>query len=148
MQIRREGTEAAYWLRGAICPDSSHVHGRSDIDGSRVRMHQRHFSAVPRLRSFGVHLQFLLLTPAEGLGCAIHQIPNRDRRDGVTTFKRATAHGPGFLTGSHATKIVSAAPFRPQSSGYPFLSPQGARSAALSFLEGALSKAGLLSAKR
>src|SRR5512139_884300 len=114
MQIGREGTEAADWLRGAICPD-----------GSRVRVHQRHFAAVPRLRSFGVHLQFLLLTPAEGLGCAIHQIPNRDRRDGVTTFKRATAHGPGFLTGSHATKIVSAAPFRPQSSGYSFLSHRG-----------------------
>src|SRR6476660_9576824 len=77
------------------------------VDGSRVRVHHRHLTAVPRLRSFGVHLQFLLLTPAEGLGCAIHQIPNRDRRDGVTTFKRATAHGPGFLTGSHATKIVS-----------------------------------------
>src|SRR3982074_917213 len=125
MQIGREGTEAADWLRGAICPDSCHVHGRSDVDGSRVRVHQRHFAAVPRLRCFGIHLQFLLLTPAEGLGCAIHQIPNRDRRDGVTTFKRATALGPGFLTGSHATKIVSAAPFRPQSSGYPFLFPTG-----------------------
>src|SRR4030081_3763112 len=125
MQIGSEGTEAADWLRGAICPDSCHVHGRSDVDGSRVRVHHRHLTAVPRLRSFGVHLQFLLLTPAEGLGCAIHQIPNRDRRDGVTTFKRATALGPGFLTGSHATKIVSAAPFRPQSSGYPFLFPTG-----------------------
>src|SRR5271170_2638235 len=50
------------------------------------------------------------------------QIPKRDRRDGVTTLKCATAHGPGFLTGSRATKIVSAAPFRPQSSGSPFLS--------------------------
>src|SRR5271166_3134059 len=43
------------------------------------------------------------------------QIPKRDRRDGVTTLKCATAHGPGFLTGSRATKIVSAPPFRPQS---------------------------------
>jgi hypothetical protein len=148
MQIGREGTEAADWLRGAICPDSCHVYGRSDVDGSRVRVHQRHFAAVPRLRSFGVHLRFLLLTPAEGLGCAIHQIPNRDRRDGVTTFKRATAHGPGFLTGSHATKIISAAPFRPQSSGYRFYPHRGRDAPRSSFLEGALNKAGLLSAKR
>ena len=59
---------------------------------------------------------------AEGLGCAIRQIPKRDRRDGVTTLKYATAHGPGFLTGSLATKIISAAPFRAQSSGNAFLS--------------------------
>jgi hypothetical protein len=53
-----------------------------------------------------------------------------------------------FLTGLHATKIVSAAPFQAQSSTHPFLSPQAARSAQISFLEGALTKAGLLSAKR
>jgi hypothetical protein len=52
-----------------------------------------------------------------------------------------------FLTGLHATKIVSAAPFRAQPSTDPFLSPQGVRSAEFSFLEGALNKAGLLSAK-
>ena len=62
---------------------------------------------------------------AEGLSCAIHQIPKRDRRQGVTTLKSATAHGPGFLTGSHATKIISAAPFRAQSSGNAFLSHRG-----------------------
>ena len=70
-------------------------------------------------------LRFISNPPAakaEGLGCAIRQIPKRDRRDGVTTLKCATAHGPGFLTGSHATKIISAAPFRPQSSGNAFLS--------------------------
>src|SRR3954468_9264645 len=112
MQIPREGTEAAYWLRGAICPDSSHVHGRSDVDGSRVRVDHRHLTAVLRLRSFGTHLQFLLLTLAEGLGCAIHQIPNRDRRDGVTTFKRATAHGPGFFDGvtCHQNRIGRSLP--------------------------------------
>jgi putative oxidoreductase len=38
------------------------------------------------------------------------------------------------LTGLHATKIVSAAPFRAQPSTDPFLSPQGARSAELGFL--------------
>src|SRR6516165_5449859 len=76
----------------------------------------------------------LLLTSAEGLGCAIHQIPKRDRRGGVTTLKCATAHGPCFLTGSHATKIISAAPFRAQSS--PSVStPQGARSAEIGFLD-------------
>jgi hypothetical protein len=52
------------------------------------------------------------------------------------------------LTGLQATKIVTAAPFRAQSSTDPFLSPQGARSAEISFLEGALGKAGLLSARR
>jgi hypothetical protein len=57
----------------------------------------------------------------------------RDRRDGVTTLKSATAHGPGFLTGLHATKIVTAAPFRAQSSAHPFLSPQGASSAEIVF---------------
>jgi hypothetical protein len=39
------------------------------------------------------------------------------------------------LTGLHATKIVSAAPFRAQFSTDPFLSPQGVRSAEFSFLE-------------
>ena len=88
----------------------------------------------------------LLLTSAEGLGCAIHQIPKRDRRGGVTTLKCATAHGPCFLTGSHATKIISAAPFRAQSS--PSVStPQGARSAEIGSLERgcALVMAGLVS---
>ena len=84
MQIRREGTEAAYWLRGAICPDSSHVHGRSDVDGSRVRVHHRHLTAVPRLRSFGVHLQFLLTAARY----EISQVPVRSlctSRQGVST---------------------------------------------------------------
>src|SRR6267142_7265300 len=53
-----------------------------------------------------------------------------------------------FLTGSHATKIISAAPFRPQCSDKCVSIPQGASSAEISFLEGALTKAGLLSAKR
>jgi hypothetical protein len=53
-----------------------------------------------------------------------------------------------FFNGDRATKIISAAPFRPQCSWNPFLSPQGASSAKRSFLEGALSKAGLLNAKR
>jgi hypothetical protein len=47
-----------------------------------------------------------------------------------------------------STKIMSAAPFRVQSSANPFLSPQVALGAESSFLEGALTKAGLLSAKR
>src|ERR1700732_2831814 len=93
-------------------------------------------------------LRFISNPPADISGRAgLHQIPKRDRRGGVTTLKCATAHGPCFLTGSHATKIISAAPFRAQSS--PSVStPQGARSAEISFLEGALNKAGLLSAKR
>src|SRR5213595_3280668 len=62
-------------------------------------------------------LRFISNPPAdrEGLSCAIDQIPKRDRLCGVTTLKSATAHGPGFLTGLNATKIVSAAPFRTQS---------------------------------
>src|ERR1700691_5299668 len=111
MQVGREGPEAAYWLSRAICPYSSHVHGRPNVDGGRVRVHhgQRAFGLGPR--SFASS-PILLLTSAEGLGCAIRQIPKRDRRSGVTTLKCATAHGPCFLTGSHATKIISAAPFR------------------------------------
>src|SRR5258705_7759315 len=73
-------------------------------------------------------LRFISTPPAdiaEGLSCAIDQIPKRDRRCGVTTLKSATAHGPGFLTGLHATKIVSAAPFRTQSIANPFLSHRG-----------------------
>ncbi len=75
-------------------------------------------------------LRFIFNPPAdtaEGLSCAIYQIPKRDRRHGVTTLKSATAHGPGFLTGSHATKIISAAPFRAQSSGNCFYPTGGAQ---------------------
>src|SRR5260370_40223617 len=62
-------------------------------------------------------LRFISNPPADmrkGWAAQFIQIPKRDRRDGVTTLKYATAHGPGFLPGSHATKIISAAPFRPQ----------------------------------
>jgi hypothetical protein len=38
-----------------------------------------------------------------------------------------------FFNGVHATKIVTAAPFREQSSASPFLPPQAARSAKLVF---------------
>ena len=38
-----------------------------------------------------------------------------------------------FFNGVHATKIVTAAPFRKQSSASPFLPPQAARSAKLVF---------------
>ncbi len=96
-------------------------------------------------------LRFISNPPADmrkGWAAQFIQIPKRDRRDGVTTLKYATAHGPGFLTGSHATKIISAAPFRPQCSDKCVSIPQGASSAEISFLEGALTKAGLLSAKR
>src|SRR4029077_17579285 len=86
MQIGREGTETADWLRCAICPDSRHVHGGANVAGSPARMDHRHLTAVLRLRSCMINLQFLLLTPAEGLGCAIRQIPKRDRQEGVTTL--------------------------------------------------------------
>src|SRR5258705_6181016 len=82
-------------------------------------------------------LLFLSNPPADmrkGWAAQFIQIPKRDRRDGVTTLKYATAHGPGFLTGSHATKIISAAPFRPQCSDKCVSIPQGASSAEISFL--------------
>src|SRR6266576_3807793 len=85
-------------------------------------------------------LRFISNPPADmrkGWAAQFIQIPKRDRRDGVTTLKYATAHGPGFLTGSHATKIISAAPFRPQCSDKCVSIPQGASSAQISFLEGA-----------
>lgn len=56
MQIGREGTETVDWLRCAICPDGRHMHGGANVDGSRVRVHHRHLTAVLRLRSFGIHL--------------------------------------------------------------------------------------------
>jgi hypothetical protein len=52
-----------------------------------------------------------------------------------------------FFYGENATKIVTAAPFRAQSRP-PVSIPQGGRGAEISFLEGALTKAGLLSARR
>ena len=122
VRIGREGAEAAYWFRRAICSYGSHVHGSPDIDGSRVRVWT--IAIARSILDFDLlgSSPILLLTSAEGLGCAIHQIPKRDRRDGVATLKCATAHGPGFLTGLHATKIITAAPFRPQSSANAFLS--------------------------
>src|SRR6266481_4529671 len=96
-------------------------------------------------------LRFISTPPAdiaEGLSCAIDQIPKRDRRCGVTTLKSATAHGPGFFDGvtCHQNRIGRSLPnavYR-----QPVSIPQGSRSAEISFLEGALTKAGLLSAKR
>ena len=41
MQIGGEGTEAADWLRCAICPHGRHVHGGPDVNGSGVRMHHK-----------------------------------------------------------------------------------------------------------
>ena len=76
MQVGRERAETTDWLRRAICSYGSHVHGRPDIDGSRVRMHHRHRAVDFGLRSVAVHSPILLLTPVEGLGCAIGQIPN------------------------------------------------------------------------
>ena len=55
--------------------------------------------------------------------------------------------GQAFFDGVHATKIVTAAPFRAQASTDRF-TPTGGAQRQDSFLEGALSKAGLLSAKR
>src|SRR5271157_5099108 len=62
-------------------------------------------------------ISILLLTKAEGLGCAVDQFPKRDR---------ATTHGPCFFTGSLATKKWTAAPFRSQDRAQQFLSPQAA----------------------
>jgi hypothetical protein len=45
-------------------------------------------------------MSLLLLFEVEGLGCEKDQFPDRDRREGVTTLKSATAHAPRFLTGS------------------------------------------------
>ena len=39
MEIGRKGSEAAYWLRCAICPDGSHVYGRPNVNGGCVRVH-------------------------------------------------------------------------------------------------------------
>ena len=47
MQIGRKGAEAADWLRCAISADGRHVHCRPDVNGSRVRVHDRHLTAIP-----------------------------------------------------------------------------------------------------
>ena len=72
-------------------------------------------------------LRYICNPPAdrEGLSYAIDQIPKRDRLCVVATLKSATGHGPGFLTGLNATKIVSAAPFRTQSIANSFLPHRG-----------------------
>lgn len=57
MEVGGEGAEAAYWLRCAIRPHGSHMHGRPNIDGRRVRMHDGHRAVDFGLRSFAVHLQ-------------------------------------------------------------------------------------------
>lgn len=64
----------------------------------------------------------LLLPKRKGWAAQLVRFLNGIAGDGVATLKCATAHGPGFLTGLHATKVISAAPFRPQSSGSAFLS--------------------------
>jgi len=53
-----------------------------------------------------------------------------------------------FFNGVHATKIVTAAPFRGAVYRKPVSAPTGGAQRQASFLEGALTKAGLLSAKR
>src|SRR5690242_15733064 len=45
-----------------------------------------------------------------------HQLPDRDRREGVTTLKCATAHGPRFLTGSSPPESNRPLPLQSQSS--------------------------------
>src|ERR1700756_3907259 len=80
MQIRREGAEAAHWLGCAVCPHSRHMHPRSDINCSCVRVHHRQCtSRLVVARFFPSHRQ-PSCCGAEGLGCAVVQFPTRDRR--------------------------------------------------------------------
>src|SRR6201997_4743857 len=80
MQIRREGAEAAHWLGGAVPPPTRHMHPRSDINCSRVRVHHRQCtSRLVVARFFPSHRQ-PSCCGAEGLGCAVVQFPTRDRR--------------------------------------------------------------------
>jgi hypothetical protein len=57
MQIGREGTKAADWLRCAIGPYGSHMHCRSDVDGGCVRVDHGHHAGDPGLRSVAIHHQ-------------------------------------------------------------------------------------------
>jgi hypothetical protein len=57
MQIGREGTKAADWLRRAISPYGSHMHCRSDVDGGGVRVDQWHCASDHGLRSVAIHHQ-------------------------------------------------------------------------------------------
>jgi len=47
VQIGRKGTEAAHRFGRVICPYGSHVHGRSDVNGSRIRVNHKHLAVDP-----------------------------------------------------------------------------------------------------
>jgi hypothetical protein len=116
----REGTEAAYRFRRAICIHRSHTHGGPDDNSGRVRMDHRYRAADPVRRLFR-----LIANPpvkGEGLGCAIDQFPKRDRR--TASPPCATTHGQCFFAGYHATKKPSAAPFHQEDRPQSFLRAQ------------------------
>ena len=57
IQIGREGTKAADWLRCAIGPYGSHMHCRSDVDGGCVLVDHWHRAGDSGLRSVAIHHQ-------------------------------------------------------------------------------------------
>ena len=71
-------------------------------------------------------IPILLLTSAEGLGCAIYQILKRDRRGGVMTLNCATAHGPCFLTGRMPPKSYRPLPSELSLASFRFYTTGGA----------------------
>src|SRR5262249_16414596 len=96
MAQRRQHLRVA--LAGKDRADNAQAGRAGDVgdDVVELKIHSRPWTSI-----FCGSSPILLLTSAEGLGCAIHQVPKRDGRGGVTTLKCATAHGPCFLTGSN-----------------------------------------------
>src|SRR6201995_827709 len=77
-------------------------------------------------RSRSVDLFRLIANPpvkGEGLGCAVHQFPKRDRRT-ASPLSRAQQPMDHVFCGVHATKKPSAAPFHQEDRSQPFLRPQ------------------------
>ena len=96
MQINREGTEAAYRFRRAICIHRSHVHGSPDVNRGRVRMDHRHRATNPVCRFVAAHAN----PPIRGKGWAalLNNFLN-GIATGVTNLTCAKTHGPCFFGG-------------------------------------------------
>jgi hypothetical protein len=77
VEVGRERAEAAHRLCRAIRPDRGHMKGGADIDRRRVRMNHRQIGMRCTGWLFARHRRSPFA--AERLGCAIDQLPNRDR---------------------------------------------------------------------
>jgi hypothetical protein len=97
VQVASERAEAAHRLGISIGRNRRDMHPGAYVDRGGIRVSGGYVPiGTGPLRSG--HRTFSWST--ERLDCASDQLPDRDRREGVTTLKCATAQGPRFLTGS------------------------------------------------